>query len=165
MKFKTAELVLSVALLTLGIGVAVGTTMLPSAGGYARIGPNFMPGAIAVGLMLLGGWLIYEALSGGWRGTPAAPEARGLHSFKASAFIWVSVGLFVHMLLIDRAGFVLAGALLFVCVARGFGSFRLARDAAIGIIMSLAIFLFFVRFLNVNLPAGWLQPILGSAGL
>jgi putative tricarboxylic transport membrane protein len=69
------------------------------------------------------------------------------------------------MLLIDRAGFVLAGAALFVCVARGFGSFRLGRDGAIGIVMSLAIFFFFVRFLNVNLPAGWLKPLLGSAGL
>jgi hypothetical protein len=29
----------------------------------------------------------------------------------------------------------------------------------------MAVFLFFVRFLNVNLPAGWLQPILGTAGL
>jgi len=27
------------------------------------------------------------------------------------------------------------------------------------------VFLFFVRFLNVNLPAGWLLPILGGAGL
>jgi len=26
------------------------------------------------------------------------------------------------------------------------------------------VFLFFVRFLNVGLPAGWLQPILGTAG-
>jgi len=27
------------------------------------------------------------------------------------------------------------------------------------------VFLFFVRFLNVNLPAGWLLPLLGGAGL
>jgi putative tricarboxylic transport membrane protein len=165
MKIKTAELALSLAILALGIAVAVGTTMLPSAGGYARIGPNFMPGAVAAGLILLGLWLVYEALSGGWRGCPDAPEASGLHRFHAGAFAWVSIGLFAHMLLLDRAGFVLAGAALFVCVARGFGSLRLGRDGAIGIVMSLAIFFFFVRFLNVNLPAGWLKPLLGSAGL
>jgi putative tricarboxylic transport membrane protein len=165
MKIKPAELTLSLAVLALGISVAVGTAMLPSAGGYARIGPNFMPGAVAVGLMLLGVWLIYEALSGGWRDCPDAPVTKGLHGFHSAAFIWVSVGLFAHMLLIDRAGFVIAGAALFVCVARGFGSSRLARDGAIGIVISLAIFFFFVRFLNVNLPAGWLKPILGGAGL
>jgi hypothetical protein len=50
-------------------------------------------------------------------------------------------------------------------VARGFGSVRLARDLGIGLVLGLAVFLFFVKFLNVNLPAGWLRPILGTAGL
>jgi putative tricarboxylic transport membrane protein len=54
---------------------------------------------------------------------------------------------------------------LFACVARGFGSTRFARDLAVGLVLGLAVFLFFVRFLNVNLPAGWLLPILGGAGL
>jgi hypothetical protein len=30
-----------------------------------------------------------------------------------------------------------------------------------GLVLGLAVFLFFVRFLNVNLPAGWLHPLLG----
>jgi putative tricarboxylic transport membrane protein len=165
MRVKTAELILSLGVLALGIAVAVGTARLPSAGGYARIGPNFMPAAVAGGLILLGVFLIYEALTGGWRGTPDAPEASGQHSFHARAFAWVSIGLFAHMLLIHWAGFVLAGAALFMCVARGFGSSRLARDCAIGVVMALGVFFFFVRFLNVNLPAGWLKPILGSAGI
>jgi putative tricarboxylic transport membrane protein len=69
------------------------------------------------------------------------------------------------MALIHSAGFVLAAAVLFACVARGFGSLRWLRDRAIGLLLGLGVFLFFVRFLNVNLPAGWLQPILGGAGL
>ena len=36
---------------------------------------------------------------------------------------------------------------------------RIVRRLAIGVL----VFLFFVRFLNVNLPAGWL-PVLGAAG-
>jgi hypothetical protein len=31
--------------------------------------------------------------------------------------------------------------------------------------MGLGVFLFFVRFLNVSLPAGLLKPLLGSAGI
>jgi len=165
MRFNTAELLLSLAILALGISVAVGTTMLPSAGGYARIGPNFVPGSVAGGLILLGLWLIYEALSSGWRGVPDAPEASGQHAFHTGAFVWVTIGLFAHIFLINRGGFVVAGAVLFTCVARGFGSYRLARDLSIGVLMALGIFLFFVRFLNVNLPAGWLKPLLGSAGI
>ena len=54
---------------------------------------------------------------------------------------------------------------LFALVARGFGSRRWARNVAIGLVLALAIFLFFVKLLNVNLPAGWLTPLLGSAGI
>jgi putative tricarboxylic transport membrane protein len=79
--------------------------------------------------------------------------------------LWVSAGLLAQMWLIHRAGFVLAEAALFACVARGFGSKRPARDLAIGLALGLGVFLFFVKFLNVNLPAGWLRAILGSAGI
>ena len=166
MKAKPAELIISLAVVALGAAVAVGTTRLSGASGYARIGPNAAPAVVAGGLFLLGLWLLYEALSGGWRNyIPDQPEARGEHRFYISAFIWVSVGLFAEMLLMDRAGFVLAQAVLFACVARGFGSVRPARDSAIGLILGLGVFLFFVKFLNVNLPAGWLKPILGTAGI
>jgi putative tricarboxylic transport membrane protein len=166
MKTKPAELVLSLAVLSLGIAVAIGTAGLSGAGGYARIGPNVAPAVIAGGLILLGLWLLYEAVFGGWRNAvPDNPDARGEHDFSPSAFIWVSIGLIAQMLLIHRAGFVLAQATLFTCVARGFGSRRYPRDFAIGLALGLVVFLFFVKFLNVNLPAGWLAPIMGGAGI
>jgi putative tricarboxylic transport membrane protein len=166
MKTKPAELVLSLAVLSLGIAVAIGTAGLSGAGGYARIGPNVAPAVIAGGLILLGLWLLYEAVFGGWRNAvPDSPEARGEHDFSPSAFIWVSIGLIAQMLLIHRAGFVLAQATLFTCVARGFGSRRYLRDFAIGLALGVAVFLFFVKFLNVNLPPGWLAPIMRGAGI
>ncbi len=166
MKANPAELVLSLAVLSLGIAVAVGTAGLSGAGGYARIGPNVAPAVIAGGLILLGLWLLYEAVFGGWRNAmPDSPEARGEHDFSPSAFIWVSIGLVAQMLLIHRAGFVLAQATLFTCVARGFGSKRSPRDFAIGLALGVVVFHFFVKFLNVNLPAGWLAPMMPGAGI
>jgi putative tricarboxylic transport membrane protein len=166
MRPRPAELILSLAVLCLGIAVAVGASQLSGAGGYARVGPNVAPAVVAGGLILLGLWLVYEALAGGWRsGVADDPAARGEHRFHAGAFVWVSVGLFLQILLIHRAGFVLAQAALFACVARGFGSAKFLRDIAFGLILGVAVFLFFVKFLNVNLPAGWLQPILGGAGI
>ena len=38
------------------------------------------------------------------------------------------------------------------------------RDLAIGFVLALGAFLFFVKFLNVGLPGGWLTPLLGAAG-
>ncbi len=166
MKAKPAELMLSLAVLLLGIAVAIGTASLSGAGGYARVGPNVAPAVIAGGLIVLGLWLLYEAVFGHWRkAVPDNPEARGEHDFSPSAFIWVSIGLIVQMLLIHRAGFVLAQAALFTCVARGFGSRRYPRDFAIGLALGVAVFLFFVKFLNVNLPPGWLAPIMRGAGI
>ena len=161
-----AEVALSLGVLALGIGAAAGTAMLPSEGGYAGIGPNFVPGVVAAGLMLLGAWLTYEALAGGWRSAaPDDPHERGEHPFHLPSFAWISLGLFGHMALIGKGGFVLAGAVLFACVARGFGSSRPARDVAIGLVLALAVFFFFVKLLNVGLPAGWLAPLLGAAGI
>ena len=166
MKAKAAELILSLAVLILGIAVALGTAQLSGAGGYARVGPNIAPAVIAGGLILLGLWLCYEALSGGWRNAITDdPEERGEHRFHGTAFLWISLGLLAQILLINRAGFVLAQAALFALVARGFGSIKLPRDLAIGLVLGLSVFLFFVKFLNVNLPAGWLKPLLGGAGI
>ena len=163
---SAAEIALSLGVLALGAGVAAGTAMLPSEGGYAGIGPNFVPGVVAAGLLLLGGWLTHEAFSGGWRNAPADdPRERGEHPFHVSSFGWISAGLFAHMALIGTGGFVLAGTALFGCVARGFGSTRIVRDAAFGFVLSLAVFVFFVKLLNVGLPAGWLAPLLGVAGI
>ena len=152
MRHSGAELALSAGVLALGLGAAAVTATLPSEGGYAGIGPNFMPGLVSGGLILLGAWLLYQALSGGWRATAPHNDA-----FQSRPFLWVSAGLFAHMALIGFAGFVVAGAVLFVLVARGFGSARWLRDLVIGAALALAVYLFFTQALNVNLPAGWMQ--------
>ena len=155
-----AEIALSLGVVVLGIGVAAVTATLPSEGGYAGIGPNFIPAVVAGGIIALGAWLGFEAFTGGWRKAPGHEEA-----FQPNPFLWVSAGLFAHMALIGWAGFVVAGTVLFACVTRGFGGTRWARNVAIGLALSLAIYLFFVKLLNVNLPGGWLAPLLGGAGI
>jgi putative tricarboxylic transport membrane protein len=166
MRRSAAEIALSLGVLALGAGVAGVTATLPSEGGYAGIGPNFVPGVVGAALLVLGAWLAFEAFTGGWRGAP--PEdarERGEHDFDSAAFGWITAGLVAHMALIGSAGFVIAGAALFAGVARGFGSRRVARDVALGLVLALGVFLFFVKLLNVNLPAGWLAPVLGGAGI
>jgi putative tricarboxylic transport membrane protein len=161
-----AELALSVAVLALGVFAAVVAAGLPGSGSYAAVGADFVPAVVGVGLILLGIWLLAEHFTGGWRAAEADdPAERGEHPFHRAAFGWVSAGLFAQMALIHTAGFVLAAVVLFVCIARGFGSRRPLRDAAFGLVLGLMAFLFFVRFLNVNLPAGWLKPLLGAAGI
>ena len=160
MRCSGAETALSLGVVVLGIGVAAVTATLPSEGGYAGIGPNFIPAVVGAGIIALGVWLAAEAFTGGWRDTP---EHAG--TFAPVPFLWVSAGLFAHMALIGGAGFIVAGTVLFACVARGFGSRRIARDLAVALVFTLGIYLFFVKLLNVGLPAGWLSPLLGGAGI
>jgi putative tricarboxylic transport membrane protein len=152
MRSRPAEVALSAGVLALGLGAAAVTATLPSEGGYAGIGPNFFPALVSGGLVLLGVWLGVEAFSGGWRNRSPSPDV-----FVPRPFLWVSAGLFAHMALIGWGGFVVAGTILFACVARAFGSRRLVRDLVVALLLTHAIYFFFVKLLNVSLPAGWMQ--------
>jgi putative tricarboxylic transport membrane protein len=161
-----AELLISAATLALGIAVFVIGRSLSGHQGYALVGPDMMPMVVGVGLAILGAWLLAQALRGGWvNAEPDDAAARGDHPFAPRAFLWVLAGLVVQMVLVHTAGFVIAAAGLFACVCRGFDSRRWLRDLLVGFVLGLAVYLFFVGFLNVNLPAGLLAPVLGTAGL
>jgi len=151
MRRSGAEIALSIGVVALGAGMGAVTATLPSEGGYAGIGPNFIPAIVAAGTILCGLWLAFEAFTGGWR---RQEEER--RPFERAPFLWISAGLFAQMALIGSAGFVLSGTALFACVARGFGSRRLARDVAVGLFLTVLVFVFFVKLLNVSLPAGWM---------
>jgi putative tricarboxylic transport membrane protein len=148
---SSSELAVSLGVVALGVGAAAVTATLPSEGGYAGIGPNFIPTVVSAGLIVLGAWLAIEALTGGWRHRPAQSDV-----FEKGPFLWVSAGLFAHMALIGWAGFVIAGTVLFTCVARGFGSPAFFKSAILGAILTLAVYLFFTKVLGVSLPAGWM---------
>jgi putative tricarboxylic transport membrane protein len=141
--------------LALGVALAAGTALLPGEGGYSGIGPNFMPAMVSAGTIIVGAWLLAEALAGGWRNrSPENAAERGEHRLEKAAFAWVSAGLLAQMALIVPAGFVVSATVLFVFVARGFGSQRWLRDAGVGLGLALVVYLFFTRALSVNLPAG-----------
>lgn len=162
---RRAQVAVSIAVLALGAVAGVVAFALPGAGGYARVGPNVVPKAVAAGLVVLGAWLLHDALRGGWRApVPDDPAERGDHAFVPAAFGWVLAGLLAQLALVRDAGFPVAAAALFACVARGFGSTRPLRDALVGLAIGIAAFLFFARLLGVGLPAGWLGPLLGGGG-
>jgi putative tricarboxylic transport membrane protein len=73
------------------------------------------------------------------------------------AFGTISAGIILHMVLIGWAGFILAGILLFVLIARGFGSRKIVRDALIGAALVVVAFYIFVSALGLSLPKGLLK--------
>ena len=122
---------------------------------YAQLGPRVAPYIVGAGLAILGAALLVAALTRRWR---AEPEEDGAPDLPALA--WLSAGLVLNVLLIQPLGFVLASTILFAFVARGFGSTRWLRNAAIGLAIALLAFVGFEKVLGIHVGAGILDGVL-----
>jgi putative tricarboxylic transport membrane protein len=151
-----AQVAIACALIAFAAFVFWQVAEIPADGGYSAVGPRFTPLLIGAGLLGLGVLLLGSALTTGWKGMEGAQPAERLH---APALLWIVGALVAHMLVIGVAGFTLASTMLFVMVARGFGSRRVAHDAIVGFVLAVVVFLFFTRVLSVSLPASALGAI------
>ena len=157
MKAPAGQVATAAGVLVLGGLILWGSFNLPTGGGYAQVGPGVVPRIVGAGILVLGAWLLYEAFSGGFRGIDEEAEAR-LPMHWAS-FAWVSGGIIAYGLLIERLGFILASTLLFVMVARGFGSRRWLLNVMSGVLLAAAVYAIFTYGLGLMLPAGVLKGI------
>ena len=152
--------------LALGLLLAGGAITIPSAAGYAGVGPNFLPWVVAIGLLLCGGFLAWEALSGGFR---QMDDLDGAEHGHWPGFAWVTAGILANAALITTLGFILSCALCFVLAVHGFKSAEGRLDlsvrawvtyALIGMAIAAPVFWMFTQALAINLPGltntGWL---------
>jgi putative tricarboxylic transport membrane protein len=124
------------------------------------ISPKVFPYAIATLLMVLSAILFINIL----RGDTAVPEgmAEGAPIGKSDyrAFLLVLGSLLAFLLLIERAGFIVAASVTFFGITVAFGNKRHGRSAIFGTLFITLIYFSFTRFLNVQLPAGVFEGIL-----
>jgi putative tricarboxylic transport membrane protein len=160
------QTLIGAGVLALGGAIAAGAIDIPSAAGYAGVGPNFLPWVVALALLVCGTTLVGHALVGGWRDVDApSGAARG----DWVAIAWVSAGVLVNAALITRIGFVAACTLCFVFAVRGLrgsegrppgGLASTLRDAGTGLAIALPVYWLFTKLLAINLPGltgtGWL---------
>jgi putative tricarboxylic transport membrane protein len=107
-------------------------------------------------LVILAG-LIATAIVAGLqtRRSPVAPAApRHRSTWRPVALI--ALGVTLTVLLAERAGFIVASALLFWCTARAFDARHPVRDAVFAAAISLAAYMLFSRVLQLPLPSGLL---------
>jgi len=64
----------------------------------------------------------------------------------------VALGLVSFVALLNLAGFVAAGTVLFACTASAFGSRRWLRDALVGLTLCATVYITFTHGLGVKLP-------------
>ena len=152
MKAPTGQLAVAAGVTLLGAAILWGSFYLPTGGGYARVGPGMVPRIVGALIIVIGAFLLREVFTGGFRGVDEEAEAK--LPIDWPAFGWVTDGLIGYALLIEHAGFVLSSTLLFVLVARGFGSRRWGLNAMVGAALAVFVFAVFNYGLGLTLPSG-----------
>ena len=147
------EFLLALGLAAVGAFILFETHTIAETTSYSGVGPRLFPYLIGTGLAGCGVVLAWQAVSGGWRNLPI-DDNHAMPDWVAFAII--SAGIVLQMAIIGIAGFVIASAILFVLIARGYGSRRLLRDALIALVLATAVYLLFTKALGLNLPAGLL---------
>lgn len=151
------QLVLALGVSALGVFFMVEAQSVNVSPAYSRIGPSIIPTIVGAATTAIGLALAVAAWRGGW---PTGHEEGEARRIGWSGLGLISAGLVVQILLLERVGFVLSSALLFLLVAAGFHSRHHLRDAAIGLALSLVVYVGFTRGLDLALPAGVLAGLL-----
>jgi len=163
---KPQQTLVGAGTLVLGVLLAAGAIGIRSDAGYSGVGPNFLPWLVGISLLLCGGFLVYEARSGGYRDME---EPSGAERGDWVGFAWVSVGILANAALITTIGFILSCILCFVLAVRGFkaaegrldlGVRAWLVDFLIGFAIAAPVYWMFTQLLAINLPGltstGWL---------
>jgi putative tricarboxylic transport membrane protein len=154
---RPGEVLLASSTVALGALLLVGAFDISPGAGYDRIGPRFFPLALGLALVLLGGMLLAPLMRKG-RTRRAAREPDRVSPARP-ALVVIGFALLSTLVLLDRAGFVIACSLQFWLVARACQSRHPARDAVAAIIVSTGVYLAFSRGLGLSLPSGWLDVL------
>jgi putative tricarboxylic transport membrane protein len=154
---------LLVPVLLLGVGVAVladANGLQEGLGRSGPLGPKAIPYAIGVATVVAALWLAVDVLRGG-RGEPEGGEDIDLSAGSDWRTLAILFGaLLANILLIERAGWPVSGAVLFFGSAYALGSRRVVRDLVLSFALSIGSWYLFVLGLDIDLPVGVLNGIL-----
>lgn len=153
------DLIVGIAVLLLAIVMGWQVTVIPVAATYAQVPPTLFPWLVVGLLGLLGAGLLVQALRGGWSHEIEDEAGHGGHYDRLS-LAWLLAGLALNAAIIQFGGFILASTLLFICVARAFGSGRWLRNGAIGFLLAAVAYVGFDRVLGYRIGSGLIESLL-----
>ena len=161
-KHGKGELVFASSLFLLGIFVAWDTSRMVIPQGSAIVSPQTFPYLVAAFTSIVGLGLMVNLLRGN-HGTPEGDEpGAALTPINFKTFLIVAAAITLNVILLEIAGYIVAATICFWGVAYGFGSRRPVKDLAISLIFSVVVYFAFTKGLNINLPSGFFEGILGN---
>jgi putative tricarboxylic transport membrane protein len=124
------------------------------------ISPRLFPFAIAGMLMALSALLFFSVLRGNLAQPEGVEPGEPIEKTDFKTFGIVLASLLAFLLLIERAGFIIAASLTFFGITVAFDNKKHGRAAIFGTLFITIIYFSFTRFLNVQLPPGIFKDLL-----
>ena len=156
------ELAFASFLTLLGIFVAWDTSRMDIPQGGSIISPQTFPYLVAGFLTLVGFVLVTQVLRGKF-GTPEGTEpGEEFQSADFKTMIMFAAAIAIHVVLLEKVGYVIAATVSFWGVSFAFGSRKYLKDLMLSIIFATLVYLIFSIGLNINLPAGIFDGVTGK---
>lgn len=155
-----AELGLAAFVAAVGAFLLVQTAGLQVPATSNVVGPRFFPTLVGIALIVVGALLAVEVLRGRVAEPDAAEDVDPTRPTDRRALLLLLAALVVHLLLMLLIGYVLAAAALFWGAAFALGSRRWLRDAAVGVLLGVVLYVAFTRGLGLRLPEGAIEAVL-----
>jgi len=156
-----SELGVSLLLGGLGAVVLVDASRIPT--DFTQrgpVGPAAVPVVVGVALLVIAVLLARDVLRGGHGEAEAGEDVDLGHPSDWRTVLLLIAAFLANVVLIDRIGFPISGAVLFWGAAYALGSRHLLRDPIIALALSVTTYLVFSRGLGIGLPAGVLEGVL-----
>jgi len=151
-----SELVFAGSLLLISVIVLWDTNRADDPAINVSVSPKLFPYIVGIFLLILSIGLIIQVLRGKIATPEGETEGKPIEKSNYKSFLTVLSSIVVFMLLIQRAGFVIASTITYFGITLAFGVANKIKAIVIAALFSLIVYETFTRFLNVDLPAGWL---------
>jgi putative tricarboxylic transport membrane protein len=124
------------------------------------VGPAAVPMVLGVALLVLAVLLARDVLRGGHGESETGEDVDLSHPSDWRTVLLLVAAFLANVVLIDRVGFPISGAVLFWGAAYALGSRHFLRDPLIALALSITTYLIFSRGLGISLPGGPLEGVL-----
>ena len=155
-----SEIGVALLLVALGVLSIVEATRIPeTAGQRGPVGPAAVPIFVGVLLVVIALFLVRDVLAGGHGEAEAGEDIDLSHPSDWRTVLILAAAFLANIVLIERAGWPISGAVLFFGVAYALGSRHIVRDVILSFALSIGSYLLLGRVLGIGLPGGVLEGI------
>jgi putative tricarboxylic transport membrane protein len=124
------------------------------------VGPAAVPVVVGVALLVIAVLLARDVLRGGHGESETGEDIDLSHPSDWRTVLMLIAAFLANVVLIDRVGFPISGAVLFWGAAYALGSRHWLRDPLIAVALSVVTYLIFSRGLGIGLPGGPLEGVM-----